>query len=295
MTKLALIDAGGATIRYALWDNNAHELTKQGMVTTPKSLNAYYAVLSKIVRTYQLSNQVVGVGISTPGAVNKATGIIEGASAIPYIHNFEIQGELEKRFGLPVMMENEINCAALAELKCGAAQGLRNVLYMAIDADVGGAVIIDGHIQHGAHLLSGEFGAILMADGRPLNAVGTIAHLTHQYNQKAHAQLTGAEVFALARQGDLLAHQLTTDLYRYLAQAVYNLQYSFDPDAIILGGALAQIDFLVPNIELERQPLLTQGKIAPLATPLLISQYHSEANLIGALVDFQQRYPQKML
>lgn len=295
MANLVLIDVGGATIRYALWDSNADALTKQGMVTTPKSLNAYYAVLTKIVRTYQQSKQIVGVGISTPGAVNKATGIIEGASALPYIHNFEIQGELEKRFGLPVIMENEINCAALAELERGAAQGLRNILYLAIDADVGGAVIIDGHIQHGAHLLSGDFGSMLMEDGRPLSEVGTIAHLTQRYNQQAHAQLTGAEIFALSRQGDPLAHQMTTVLYRCLAQAVYNLQYSFDPDAIILGGALAKIDFIVPNIEFERQRLLTQEQLKPLATPLLISQYQTEANLIGALADFKQCYPQKML
>ncbi|WP_424348734.1 ROK family protein [Latilactobacillus sp. 5-91] len=295
MAKLALIDIGGVTIRFALWDDRDQSLTNQGMVATPKSLNTYYEVLAKIIRTYQRSNQIVGVGISTPGAVNKATGIIEGASALPYIHNFEIQGVLAKKFGLPVVMENEINCAALAELERGAAQGLRNVLYLAIGADVGGAVITDGRIQHGAHLLSGEFGSMLMADGRPLSEVGTIAHLTRQYNQQAHAQLTGVEIFALARQGDSLARQMTTALYRYLAQAVYNLQYSFDPDAIILGGALAQIDFIVPNIEIERQRLLTQGQLKPFATPLLISQYQAEANLLGALADFKQYYPQKML
>ena len=101
MANLALIDVGGTTIKFALWDGTAHKLTKQGMVATPKSLNAYYAALTKIVRTYQLSDQIVGVGMSTPGAVNKATGIIEGASALPYIHNFEIQSALEMRLGYP--------------------------------------------------------------------------------------------------------------------------------------------------------------------------------------------------
>jgi len=295
MANLALIDVGGTTIKFALWDGTAHKLTKQGMVATPKSLNAYYAALTKIVRTYQLSDQIVGVGMSTPGAVNKATGIIEGASALPYIHNFEIQSALEMRFGLPVIMENEINCAALAELGSGSAEGLQNVLYLAIDSDVGGAVIIDGHIQHGSHLFSGEFGAMLMVDGHPLSEVGTITYLTQQYNQQAHAELTGTEIFALARQGNSLAHQVTTAFYQYLAQAIYNLQYCFDPEAIILGGGLEKIDFLVPHIEIERRKLLTQVQLAPFETPLLASQYQDDANLMGALVDFQQCYPQKML
>ncbi|MBT8951554.1 N-acetylmannosamine kinase, partial [Lactobacillus delbrueckii subsp. bulgaricus] len=73
--------------------------------------------------------QIAGVGISSPGAVNKATGIIEGASALPYIHNFRIQPELQRRFELPVSMENDANCAALAELADGAGKQVASLCF----------------------------------------------------------------------------------------------------------------------------------------------------------------------
>lgn len=294
MKNLALLDVGGTTIKYGLWDGAAQQLTKQGAVATPKSLNAYYDVLTQIVaefKEFKASDQVVGVAMSTPGAVNKATGIIEGASALPYIHHFEIQDELETRFDLPVVMENDANCAALAEVGSGAAKGLKNVLFMVIGTGVGGSVIVNGQVQHGRHLFGGEFGYMMMNDGRILSEVGTAVHMADRYNQEAHTNYSGREVFELADQGDLLAQKEAQVLYDNLAQAIYNLQYSFDPEAIILGGGVSQADFLVPNIEKALQKILKQVDIAPFMPTIRTCQYHNDANLIGAMEDFRRTYP----
>ncbi|MCT3525276.1 ROK family protein [Latilactobacillus curvatus] len=291
MKNLALLDVGGTTIKYGLWDGAAQQLTKQGAVATPKSLNAYYDVLTQIVAEFKASDQVVGVAMSTPGAVNKATGIIEGASALPYIHHFEIQDELETRFDLPVVMENDANCAALAEVGSGAAKGLKNVLFMVIGTGVGGSVIVNGQVPHGRHLFGGEFGYMMMNDGRILSEVGTAVHMADRYNQEAHTNYSGREVFELADQGDLLAQKEAQVLYDNLAQAIYNLQYSFDPEAIILGGGVSQADFLVPNIEKALQKILKQVDIAPFMPTIRTCQYHNDANLIGAMEDFRRTYP----
>ncbi|WP_413526439.1 ROK family protein [Latilactobacillus curvatus] len=291
MKNLALLDVGGTTIKYGLWDGAAQQLTKQGAVATPKSLNAYYDVLTQIVAEFKANDQVVGVAMSTPGAVNKATGIIEGASALPYIHHFEIQDELETRFDLPVVMENDANCAALAEVGSGAAKGLKNVLFMVIGTGVGGSVIVNGQVQHGRHLFGGEFGYMMMNDGRILSEVGTAVHMADRYNQEAHTNYSGREVFELADQGDLLAQKEAQVLYDNLAQAIYNLQYSFDPEAIILGGGVSQADFLVPNIEKALQKILKQVDIAPFMPTIRTCQYHNDANLIGAMEDFRRTYP----
>lgn len=291
MKNLALLDVGGTTIKYGLWDGAAQQLTKQGAVATPKSLNAYYDVLTQIVAEFKASDQVVGVAMSTPGAVNKATGIIEGASALPYIHHFEIQDELETRFDLPVVMENDANCAALAEVGSGAAKGLKNVLFMVIGTGVGGSVIVNGQVQHGRHLFGGEFGYMMMNDGRILSEVGTAVHMADRYNQEAHTNYSGREVFELADQGDLLAQKEAQVLYDNLAQAIYNLQYSFDPEAVILDGGVSQADFLVPNIEKALQEILKQVDIAPFMPTIRTCQYHNDANLIGAMEDFRRTYP----
>lgn len=291
MKNLALLDVGGTTIKYGLWDGAAQQLTKQGAVATPKSLNAYYDVLTQIVAEFKASDQVVGVAMSTPGAVNKATGIIEGASALPYIHHFEIQDELETRFDLPVVMENDANCAALAEVGSGAAKGLKNVLFMVIGTGVGGSVIVNGQVQHGRHLFGGEFGYMMMNDGRILSEVGTAVHMADRYNQEAHTNYSEREVFELADQGDLLAQKEAQVLYDNLAQAIYNLQYSFDSEVVILGGGVSQADFLVPNIEKALQEILKQVDIAPFMPTIRTCQYHNDANLIGAMEDFRRTYP----
>ena len=128
MNNLGLIDIGGTSIKFAVWDGN--QLVEHVVRKTPHTLDEFYSVLTSEVFTMKKNYQITGVGISSPGAVNKKTGVIEGASAIPYIHNFEIQPELEKRFGLKVSMENDANCAALAELEDGAGQGADSLVFL---------------------------------------------------------------------------------------------------------------------------------------------------------------------
>lgn len=81
--SLLTIDVGGTSIKYALFRKGA--LSQKGSFPTPTSLTAYYEVLTELVKNYEQLYQITGVAISSPGAVNKTTGAIEGASALPYI------------------------------------------------------------------------------------------------------------------------------------------------------------------------------------------------------------------
>ena len=105
--NLIAIDIGGTTIKIATWINK--KLKMVFTVDTPDNLETFYHKLSDAVNEIKTNNKIDGVAISSPGAVNKKTGVIEGASALPYIHNFKIVPELEKRFGLPVSIENDAN------------------------------------------------------------------------------------------------------------------------------------------------------------------------------------------
>lgn len=120
---LAAIDIGGTTIKIATWKDN--QLQDKHAVDTPKDLESFYQVLTDEVNKIKENTDIKGVAISSPGAVNQKTGIIGGSSAIPYIHNFKIVDELEKRFGLPVSIENDANSAALGELAEGSGKGMR--------------------------------------------------------------------------------------------------------------------------------------------------------------------------
>ena len=98
--NLIAIDIGGTTIKIATWINQ--KLKMAFTIDTPDNLDTFYEELTDAVNEIKADHKIDGVAISSPGAVNKATGVIEGASALPYIHNFKIVPELEKRFVLPV-------------------------------------------------------------------------------------------------------------------------------------------------------------------------------------------------
>lgn len=240
---------------------------------------------------------IEGIAISSPGAVNQVAGIIEGASAIPYIHHFPIVEELEELFGCPVSIENDANCAALAEFWKGAAKGLKNVIFVVVGSGIGGAVIIDGKIQYGKHLSAGEFGYMLLTDQHTFSDLGTAVNMAKRYTKRKNLEenaVSGKEVFELAEQGDAIAQNEVDTFYRYLAQGIYNLQYSFDPEKIIIGGGVSSKSDLIPQLTVNLERIARQVETAlfgpenSLHIPeITLCEFKNDANLIGAVYNFE--------
>ena len=293
MSNLGLVDIGGTSIKFAVMKDD--QLEKLEPVKTPQTLEEFYQVLTNKVDSMKAQYQITGVGISSPGAVNKKTGVVEGASAIPYIHNFEIQQALSKRFDLPVSMENDANCAALAELDSGAGRDVSSLLFLIIGTGVGGSVIINHQIWHGAHLFGGEFGFTLVDDKSTLSNLATSVGVAQRYNanSKPITNYSGKEVFDLADHGDARAQKEVQTMYYSLAKGIYNLQYSFDPELIVLGGAVSNNPHLIPEVNKEIEKIRKVVKIASIKTEIVPCHYTDEANLRGAAVDFAQTYPKE--
>lgn len=293
MSNLGLVDIGGTSIKFAVMKDD--QLEKLEPVKTPQTLEEFYQVLTNKVDSMKAQYQITGVGISSPGAVNKKTGVVEGASAIPYIHNFEIQQALSKRFGLPVSMENDANCAALAELDSGAGRDVSSLLFLIIGTGVGGSVIINHQIWHGAHLFGGEFGFTLVDDKSTLSNLATSVGVAQRYNanSKPITNYSGKEVFDLADHGDARAQKEVQTMYYSLAKGIYNLQYSFDPELIVLGGAVSNNSHLIPEVNKEIEKIRKVVKIASIKPEIVPCHYTDEANLRGAAVDFAQTYPKE--
>lgn len=293
MSNLGLVDIGGTSIKFAVMKDD--QLEKLEPVKTPQTLEEFYQVLTNKVDSMKAQYQITGVGISSPGAVNKKTGVVEGASAIPYIHNFEIQQALSKRFDLPVSMENDANCAALAELDSGAGRDVSSLLFLIIGTGVGGSVIINHQIWHGAHLFGGEFGFTLVDDKSTLSNLATSVGVAQRYNanSKPITNYSGKEVFDLADHGDARAQKEVQTMYYSLAKGIYNLQYSFDPELIVLGGAVSNNSHLIPEVNKEIEKIRKVVKIASIKPEIVPCHYTDEANLRGAAVDFAQTYPKE--
>lgn len=290
MKNLGLIDIGGTSIKFAVLKGK--DLEKIDPVATPKSLEDFYRVIVEKVEYMKKNFAIAGVGISSPGAVNKVSGVIEGASAIPYIHNFDIHSVLETKFDLPVSIENDANCAALAELDSGAGKDVDSLIFLIIGTGVGGSVIVNHHIWHGAHLFGGEFGFTLVNERETLSNLGTSVGVAKRYNTVMNTKYSGKEVFDLAKSGDKQAQKEVQTMYYALAKGIFNLQYSFDPELVVLGGAVSNNPDLIPSIEKKVGKIREVVKIASIKPKIVSCEYTDEANLRGAAVDFNQTYPE---
>ena len=283
--NLAAIDIGGTTIKIATWKDN--QLQDKHAIDTPKDLNGFYKALTEEVNKIKKDTKIEGVAISSPGAVNKKTGIIGGSSAIPYIHNFKIVDELEKRFGLPVSVENDANSAALGELAEGSGKGCDSMAFFVIGTGIGGALIINQKVWHGAHLFSGEFGYMIMG-AHTLSELASPVAMANRYNERTGKHLDGKTIFELAVKDDSVASDERQTLIHALAVAIYNIQHSFDPEKIVLGGGISNNPELIPLLNKEIDRLRDGLDLVTLKPDIVLCKLKSDANLRGAVADFEQ-------
>ncbi|MGY3778408.1 ROK family protein [Isobaculum melis] len=285
------IDIGGSAIKHGIWLQE--ELVAKGQFPAPKNWPDLREQLLVLKNTYRDRHSLEGVAISSPGAVNKKTGCIEGASALPYLHHFPIHQELTEVLALPISIENDANCAALAEVAKGAAKDCQDVLFVVVGTGIGGSVIVNRKIQHGKHLFGGEFGYMLLNETQSFSELGTAVNMARRLAKRkglAEDTLTGKEAFKLANEGDLDAIEEVEAFYFHLAQGLYNLQYAFDPEKIIIGGGVSAYEPLLPNIRRHLKKILEQMEIAPFMPEIEVCHFNNDANLIGAIADFEATY-----
>ncbi|EUJ46963.1 ROK family protein [Listeria riparia] len=287
MTLLAF-DMGGTSVKYALMKKNGTVLQK-GHFKTPDTLEKLTIELQNVKNTYA-DKTLSGAAFSCPGAVDNESGIIGGASAIPYIHHFPIKALLEEKLALPITLENDANCAALAETWLGVAKSAQDILFIIVGTGVGGAVIKDGKIHTGAHLHGGEFGYMLMNDKlESLSDTGTVVNAaTRIAKRKGIPTLSGIEAFQLKENNDHIAIEEIQIMYQNLAKGIFNLQYVYDPEMIVIGGGISGREDFLPSIQAELNTLLDKITIAKIAPKIVSCAFGNDANLIGAVANFNQ-------
>ncbi|MEY8584127.1 ROK family protein [Ligilactobacillus animalis] len=287
MENLILIDIGGTTIKFGI--KQGPNLEVLPAKPTPRTLAEFYTCLETVVASLKQQYSIQGVAISSPGAVDQKSGVIKGASALPYIHNFKIQAELEKRFGLPVSLENDANCAALAEMVDGAGKDIKDAIFLVIGTGVGGALVENKRIRHGAHLLAGEVGYLLLGQEMTVSQSVSPVSLAKCYNAKTGQDISGKEVFERAKAGDELAQAEVEQAMQTLATLIYDLQYSFDPELFIIGGAISKNDQLLPMLRAHLAQIKEHVEIADVMPEITVCKYHEQANLLGAAINFEYK------
>lgn len=291
MKDLLVFDFGGTTVKYGIFANN--ELAEIKHFSTPLSWEEAKKIMDGIKAEYETTYQLSGMAFSFPGCVDNQNGEILGVSAIQYIHHFPIKKDLEAHYSLPVSIENDANCAALAECWKGAAKGKENVLFVIVGTGIGGGVIVNGKLQTGAHLFGGELGFAILgeeADGTPisLSRYGTAVHMATRYCKRKRVEkgtFSGKDIFELAERGDVLAVEEVELFYKYLSRGLYNMQMSIDPEMIIIGGGISANPAIVQKLE-DRTNELISAEIKDFTTKIVPCLYQNNANLLGAAKNF---------
>lgn len=286
---IGLIDIGGTSIKFGRWANETLETLDS--IETPADWPGLLAAFDAQVATFKALGALTGIGISSAGVVDVNTGVITGAGAADYAHDMPLIKLLGDRYGVPVAIENDANCAALGEAAHGAARGIDDVVLLVIGTGVGGAVIINGQIHHGVHLLGGEFGYMLNDDQQIVSQAGTAVNMAAAYSRATGTTgIDGKTLFARAAAGDAVAAKYVAQMCHTLAKTIFNLQYSIDPTCFVLGGGVSSNPALLPQVQAALQQVFDTVGIAPVMPDVRLAQFRNAANLIGAAVNWQQHY-----
>ena len=287
---ILVFDMGGSAVKYGVWSQDS--LVSKGKFSTPNTWEEMKAQLQQ-VRT-SVNEEIEGVGISAPGAVNAQERRIDGISAIPYIHGFDIYSELEAVFGVPVTIENDANCAGMAEFYQGAGKEFQQAAFVVIGTGVGGTLFQNGELVRGAHLYGGEFGLMILDQGKTFSQLGTAVQMAWRYCDRIgvdRATITGEEVFQRAEDGDAIAIEEVNKFYRYLAQGLFSIQFAFDPEVIIIGGGVSAKKGLLQEVDQRLKKMLADQALNDFVPLIKLCDYRNDANLVGAAANFQALYP----
>lgn len=279
-------DIGGTFVKFGLADEDGR-IHESGREPVPQNLPGLLALISRLNSQYP---DAAGLAVSSPGAVGP-DGVVYGSSALPYLHGPNMGELFEKTVNKPVFLENDANCAALAELWKGAGRKKKDFMVMVIGTGIGGAVIKDRQLHKGARLHGGEFGYMLLDShftgnddiwSRRASTAALIRNAARR-KQLQPDQLTGERIFELAEDGDQDCLAALDEFYSLLAAGIYNLQYIYDPEIILIGGGISARSELIPAIDAKLGRIMDTISLAKIKPAIAACQFRQDANLIGAV------------
>jgi glucokinase len=261
------IDVGGTKVEVAtVVDGRA-----LGPAETPTPLSDTASLIDGIEalarEVMERDGRPDAVGVGVPSQIDFATGTVISSVNIP-LEGVPLRAELEERFGLPVFVDNDANCAALAEAQLVDGGPAGHLVMLTLGTGVGGGVVIDGRVFRGATGLGAELGhMVIQADGLPCpgrtcpNHGCIEAYCSGTALEQASGR-KGREVVAAARAGDEEALGHLLELGRWLGVGISNFVNVFEPQHIVIGGGLgaAAADlFLDTAVEEARSRALPAG------------------------------------
>ena len=281
------IDLGGTKIEGILIDEQFQVVDRKRVPTNRDE--GYKAILKRII---SLSSDLMSaasikgpIGICTPGTIESETGLLKNSNTLCLIGK-PIQKDMEEALGIPVLMENDANCFALAEATIGAAKKYNIVFGVILGTGCGGGIVVYKNIHKGVNRIAGEWGHHnLYPGGRDCycgNQGCTESYISGTALEKEWKQLSGE----FCRVTDVIDGGLYKDYPEWkdnfllnFGRGMANVIDILDPDAIVLGGGLSKIDFLYTE---GKQSIYKETFSEIVKTPILKNKLGDSAGVFGA-------------
>jgi glucokinase len=241
-----------------------------------------------------------GIGVACPGPLDPYTGIVGDVGTLPGWQGCNLAEALEHEFGVPAVVENDADAAALAEANWGKANGSRNFIYITVSTGIGGGIILAGQLYRGANSAHPELGHQIVDASGPLCycrahgcweslASGSAMAAWVREQQPAAPELTAAEICARAEQGDPLARRGVEREGYYLGLGLANLITLFAPDTIALGGGVMKSSRLfMDGAKQVVREVCTQVPAAQ--TQIVLASLGADTGLAGAAMAWLCRH-----
>ncbi|CAN5394036.1 glucokinase [soil metagenome] len=234
------------------------------------------------------------VGIAVPGLLNLDTQRVAFSTHFPEHEKIDLVGELKSVIKHKVIIENDANAAAYGEFRLGAGRGSRNMFYVTLGKGVGGALIFNGEIWHGAAGFAGEFGHIAInEDGIKLEDVASAANIVRRTRSRFHQDSTSslgsldeddigiADLVREAENGDEFARLMLERTGNYVGMAVAGVINLLNIEKIVVGGLIMQAEHLVLDSIMRRAQELSFLPSFD-STQILKGALNDNATAIGA-------------
>ena len=304
------VDLGGTNIAVGVVDENL-KIIGRGKVKTrcPRPAAEIFddiaLAVEMAVKDAGISmDDVVSVGVGTPGSVNKSNGYIEFANNLDF-NQVPAKDMLEERIGKPVFLDNDANCAALGEAVAGVGNGVENFVAITLGTGVGSGIIVNGKIVVGVNYCAGEMGhMVICADGIPCNcgrkgcweqyssATALISQTKEAMKKNPDSimwQMTGGidnvsgrTAFDAMRQGDKAAADVVDRYVYYLSIGICNVINALQPEIICIGGGVSHegdylLKPLLKYVEDQRYSIYSAKQ-----TKIVAAQLGNDAGIFGA-------------
>jgi fructokinase len=251
------IDLGGTKIELIALDEAGREILRERVATPQGDYDATIgAIVSLVGNAEKQLKGKASVGIGIPGAPSRLTGLIKNSNSTCLIGQ-DLKGDLEKALVREIRVENDANCFALSEAVDGAGKGAKVVFGAILGTGVGGGVVVNGEVLVGPNAIAGEWGHNPLPSPRKEDLPLRDCYCGRKGCIEAY--LSGP---ALAKDGENL------DRYEErLARALAGVVNVLDPDVIVLGGGISNIQRLYANVPVLWQPYIFSDHVATRLAP----------------------------